>query len=215
MATDDAHTIRLEPVDSPSCPTGRTASLAPLLFGLGLATALPPAAIQAPPDVVQPTIQADALAILDSADLAVILDRLIIEIGGGRVALGEVDERLHGLVISLDVFRVTGRTGRGALVTLGVVRPDRTASGDRGATIADLWALACAALAQPAIPGRRLAGLGSDAFLAVYGGTTAQIAWVTGDRLATASVTCLDGDEDGAIAVAHAIAACLDRRLGQ
>jgi hypothetical protein len=212
MATDDVHTIRLEKVDAIGRPTGRIASLAPLLFGLGLATALPPAALQAPPDVVLPTIQADALAILDSADLAVILDRPIIEIGGGRVALGEVDERLVGLVASVNVFRVADGAGAAVLLSLGIVRQDRAVG---GATISRLWELACAALAQHAIPGGHLDGLGDDAFLAVYDGTTAQVAWLAGDHLATASVTCLAGDEDRAIAVAHAIAACLDRRLGR
>ena len=52
---------------------------------------------------------------------------------------------------------------------------------------------------------------GDDAFLAMYHGTTAQVAWMAGGRLATASVTCLAGDEHWAIAAAHAIAAFLDR----
>jgi hypothetical protein len=213
-ATDTLPTLRLDLVDATVGTTPRAAELAPLLFGLGLAMALPPAAILAPPQVVLPTIRSDAHAILDSVDLGVVLDRSIAGVGHGRVAPGEVDKRLGGLVVSLDVFRITGGTGpgAGALVSLGTVRPDPVASGDHGATTADLWRLACAALMQDAIPGGHLNGFGDDAFLAVYGGTTAQIAWMAGDHLATASVTCLAGEESWAIEAAYSIAAFLDHR---
>jgi hypothetical protein len=212
MATEDPPTFRLDITDGTARSRVRTAGLAPLLFGLGLATALPQAAILAPPHVVQPTIHADTLPILDSTDLAMILDRSIAGIGGGRVDLGEVDARLDGLVVSVNVFRVADRAGAGALVSLGIVRPDRAAG---GTTTAGLWKLACAALLQHAIPGGHLDGLGDDAFLAMHYGTTAQVAWIDGDLLATASVTCLARDEDWAIAAAHSIAAFLDRRPGR
>jgi len=215
MATDDRPTLRLDLVDAAGRATARTAGSAPLLFGLGLATALPPAAILAPPRVIQPTMRPDAHAIFDAADLAAILDRSAANVGRGRVALWEVDERLVGLVASLNIFSVAGGAGAGALVTLGIVGPDRTADGDGSATVSDLWKLACAALTQHAIPNGRLDGLGDGAFLAVYGGTTAQIAWVTGDRLATASVTCLADENTWAIEAAHSIATFLDRRRGR
>jgi len=195
------------------CATARLATLAPLLFGVGLATALPPATIVAPPGVAVPTIRADAPAILAVTTLAIVLDRSVAEVGRGRVALGEVDERLVGLAASIQVFRVAEGPGAGALVSLGVVGAGGEARhGDRATTV-HLWELACAALRQHAIPGGPLDGIGDDAFLAVYDGTTAQVAWMRGDRLATASVTCLAGDEHWAIATAHAIAALLDARL--
>ena len=58
----------------------------------------------------------------------------------------------------------------------------------------------------------RLSGLGDDAFLAVYGGLTAQVAWLTGDRLSTASVTCLTREQDWLVDAARSIAIMLDRR---
>jgi len=215
VATDDPPTLHLDLVDGTGRTTVRTAGLAPLLFGLSLAAALPLAAMLVPPDVIQPTIRSETHAILDSADLSMILGRSLVEVGRGRVALGEVDGQLHGLVASLQVFSVADETGAGALVSLSIVGPDRTAAGDGSATTADLWKLACAALMQHAIPGGHLDGLGDDAFLAVYHDTTAQIAWLAGDHLATASVTCLAGDEHWAIEAAHSIAAFLDRRRGR
>ena len=213
MATDDRPTLRLDHVDAARGTTARTARLAPLLFGLGLATALPPDAILAPPDVMQPTIRSDTHAILKSADLAAVLDRPIAEVGRARVMLGEVDARLDGLIVSIGVFRVANGAGAGALVSLGVVSPDLTASGSGSATIADLWKLACTALPLHGITGGHLDGFGDDAFLAVYHGTTAQIAWTVGDRLATASVTSLNDNEEWMIAAARSIASVLDRRL--
>jgi len=214
VATDDPPTIRLDRVDATGRATPRTAGAAPLLFGLGVAMALPPAATLARPALALPTIRSDPDAILDAVDLAAVLGRPTVEVGRGRVALAEVDERLLDLAASLQVFRVVGGTGAGSLVTLGIVGPDRAAGGDCGATTADLWALACASLMQDAIPGGHLVGFGDDAFLAVYQGTTAQLAWLVGDRLATASVTCLADESTWAIEAAHSIAAFLDRRLG-
>ena len=212
-ATDDRPGLRPAPSDAAVGAPTRTARLTPLLFGLGLATALPPATIVAPPGVAVPTIRADAPALVDAAALVIILDRSVAEVGRGRVALREVDERLVGLTASIQVFQVAEGPGAGALVSLGVVGAGGEARhGDRATTV-HLWELACAALRQHAIPGGHLDGLGDDAFLAVYDGTTAQVARMRGDRLATASVTCLAGDENWAIATAHAIAALLDARL--
>jgi hypothetical protein len=58
----------------------------------------------------------------------------------GRVKLGDIDERLGGLVVSLDVLRTI--EGGGALIGVGIVRPDPTWCGAPGATPGDLWTLA-------------------------------------------------------------------------
>ena len=211
MAPDDLPTARLGRVNVAVSTTPRAARLVPLLFGLGLATALPPAAMLAPPDAIQPTIRFDTYPILDAADLSTILARSAADVGHGHIALSEVDVRLLGLAAWVSVFRVADGAGVGSLVSVGIVTPDPTAD-DGSATVADLWKLACAALAQHAIPSGHLDGLGDDAFLAVHDGTTAQVAWLDGVRLTTASVTCLAGDEHWAIAAAHSIAALLERR---
>jgi hypothetical protein len=100
--------------------------------------------------------------------------------------LGEVDDRLGGLVLSVDVFRVI--EGGGALVGVGVIGPDPTLGGASGATPGDLWALARQALTRDGIVHEPQSGIGQDAFLATYGQGTAQAAWVTGNRVATTSV---------------------------
>ncbi len=204
IVADDATTLRLSPADDTEGATAHTPGLLTLLFELSLAVALPPAAILAPPTAVRPAVHSDPHAILNARELAAVLDRPTTEVGRGRVALGEVDRRLRGLVVWLDVFRVTDRSG--ALVCLSVVRPDPAASEDGGATTADLWALAWEALVRHGVAGQRLGGLGDDAFLAVHRGKTAQVAWVAGDRLATASVTCLAGGNEWAIEAARGIA---------
>jgi hypothetical protein len=56
-------------------------------------------------------------------------------------------------------------------------------------------------------------GAGETAFLAVYGDVTAQVAWLTGGRLATASVTSLVWEQAQTIEVARSTAVALDRRL--
>jgi hypothetical protein len=43
-----------------------------------------------------------------------------------------------------------------------------------------------------------------------YGGITTQVLWLVGDRLATASVTSLHGEEEWAIDVARSSALLLD-----
>jgi hypothetical protein len=215
LVTDDLPTARLDRTDVDRYTMSRPTGLAPLLFGVGLATALPPAAILPPPDVVQPAIRADTHIALDAADLALILDRSVADLGSGRVALSQVDTRLAGLAASVRLYRVIDGGGAGALVSIGLVSPDRAADSHTSTTVAKLWKLACLALTQHAIPGGYLDGLGDEAFLAMYLGTTAQIAWLVGDRLATASVTCLTGDEHWAIATAHTIAAFLYRSPGR
>ena len=78
----------------------------------------------------------------------------------------------------------------------------------------DLWTLACETLPLHGVASRHPSRIGDDALLVVYGGITAQVAWLSGDRLATASVTSLNGDDAWAIEAASAIALALDRRRG-
>jgi hypothetical protein len=205
-------TIRLQLADTHGQPTGQTTGVATLLFGLSLATALPPSALLMPSNAALPVVRSDAHPILSSIDLEAALGRPTMEVGRGRVALEEVDRRMRRLVVSLAVFQVTD--GSGALISLGVVTPHWTASGNDGATITDLWALAREALPRHGIAWRHSIRGGGDALLVVYGGVTAQVAWLAGDRLATASVTSLDGSENWTVEAACSIAVLLDRRLG-
>ncbi len=211
LVRDDAPTLRLDTEDDSEPTTDRTPGLLTLLFELSLGVGLPPAAILATPTAVRPAIHSDAHAILNARELAAVLNRPTTEVGRGRVALAEIDRRLRGLVAWLDVFRVADRSG--ALVSLSVVRPDPDASGDGGATTADLWALAQEALIRHGVAGQRLGGLGDDAFLAVHGGKAAQVAWVAGARLATASVTCLARDNAWMVEAARSIAVLADDEL--
>ena len=183
---------------------------APLLFGLSLAAALPSAAWVPPPHSGLRAIHPTLRPILDSLELQTALGRPVAEVGRGRIALGDVDRRLHGLSLALDVLRAD--VGRDALVTIGVVSPDR-AMIDGGATPAGLWALA-----REAIPwhgrsrGCRL-GTAADSIVVIYGCATSQVAWLAADSLATVSVTDLDGDEEQRTELAHTLACRLAPRL--
>jgi hypothetical protein len=210
MVMDTRSTPRSGPSDNPGPGTVGRLGLVTLLFGLSLATALPAAALLAPPGPGRPTVRSETDALLDPPVLTEALGRPTIEVLRGRVALGEVDRRLGGLEIALSVFQVTD--GSGGLVCLSAIKPDPDAL-DGGATAADVWDLACRALAQYGTAYERIVGIGEDAFLAIYGGVTAQVAWIDGDRLATASVTCLGCDQDWAVEGVRSIAAWLDRRL--
>jgi hypothetical protein len=119
------------------------------------------------PNAALPAVRSDPHAILSPIELAAVLGRPTAEVGRGRVALAEIDQRLHDLVVSLDVFRVTD--GSGALVSLSVVRPDQTASGASGATTVDLWALAREALPRCGGDYEYAVGVGDDALLMLYG----------------------------------------------
>jgi hypothetical protein len=221
MMPDDAPTLRLHPgldsgldlADDAEPSTEQPTGLMTMLFGLSLATALPPAAMLAPPGGARPAFRPELGAIVTPLELATILDRPAVEIWRGRVALGQVDKRLGGLEILLGVFQVTERSP--ALVCLSVIRPDSAAGGTGRATPADVWALACEALARFSVTHEPQAGIGEDAFLALYGSVTAQVAWVTGDRLATVSVTCLGGTRTWLVAAARSIAVFLDGRLAR
>jgi hypothetical protein len=212
LGLDEGPTIRLNLANDVGLPTGQTTGVATLLFGLSLATALPPSALLIPSNAALPVVRSDAHLILSSIDLEAALGRPTMEVGRGRVALEEVDRRMRRLVVSLAVFQVTD--GSGALVSLGVVTPHRTVSGNGGATITDLWTLAREALPRHGIAWRHSIRGADDALLVLYGDVTAQVAWLAGDRLATASVTSLDSSENWTVEAACSIAVLLDRRLG-
>jgi hypothetical protein len=211
MLTDDPPTLVLGLPYDPEVTTDRTTELVTLLFGLSLGTALPPAAMLPPPGAVRPAVRFDPNAIFDQSELAATLGRPAVEVWHGRVALAEMDERLGGLVVMLSVFQIAD--GSGALVCLSAVRSDPVAPPTGAATPADLWDLARRALSRYEVSHERLAGLGDHAFLAIYGGVTAQVAWLAGDRVATASVTCLARELGWAVDAARSIAPVLDRRL--
>jgi hypothetical protein len=210
MLTDDVSTPYLDLADDADPSVDRPTGHVTLLFGLSLATALPPAAILVPPGGGRPAAQSDLRPILDLLELAAVLKRPTAELWRGRVTLGQIDERLRGLETLLHVVRVID--GSGALVCLSAVSPEPAAEGT-GATPADLWEMACQALARCEIPYESQVGIGEAAFLAVYGGVTAQVAWLAGNRLATASVTSLAGEQTWAVEAARSIAVLLDRRL--
>jgi hypothetical protein len=175
-----------------------------LLFKLSLAAALPPDAIMAPPTSTGPTIHPGQAAILTVDALTARIGRPIVAAGSGRVFLREVDQRLDGLVVRLDTYRVPDEPG--VLVSIGLVTPDSEHGGRQAATARDLWFLANTALITHGVPCEHLLGIGDDAFLALHGGQTAQVAWLTGDRIATVSVTSLRSDRQWVMATARSIA---------
>jgi hypothetical protein len=184
---------------------------AALLYGLSLAVALPPAAWLTPPGSALPKIHSTVGPVLDLAAMATALLQPVAELGCARIALGEVDRRLPGLSVSLDLFRVGDR--RGALLASGVVRRDHPSSEASGTTLADLWALAREAMPRYGRVWHREPGLGVDTILVRYGRATIQLAWLGADYLATVSTTGLDGDKVGVVEMIRATARLLAARL--
>jgi hypothetical protein len=182
--------------------------IVPLLFAVNVATGLPPQALQFSPTRAWPTIRPRTHGIIEAPGLAVMLGRPVMELGRGCVVLGDVDERLRGLLVSLDVFRVIDWSG--ALVSIGVVRSDPVTPG--GTSIADLWTLAREAIVQHGIEYSAYGGVGDAAFLANFG-KTVQLAWMTGDRLATVSVSCIDGGQHWMRHATRAVAGLIESRL--
>ncbi|MFN8637139.1 MAG: hypothetical protein U0893_25100 [Chloroflexota bacterium] len=210
MVTDDAPTISLDWTDDTSATVQSPESLC-LLFGLSLATALPPAAILPPRRVAQSAVRAGRDAILQPPDLAAALGRPPAELWRGRVQVGEIDQRLHGLEMLLQIVRMPDASG--ALVCLSVVSSDPSAHGAHDASPAGLWQLAREALVLHGVPHQPQTGLGDAAVLAGYGGVTAQVVWLAGAHLATASVTSLDRETTWAARAARALAVTIDRHL--
>jgi hypothetical protein len=182
-----------------------------LLLGMSLATALPPTVLLSPPGAVRPVVRSDHHTSLDLTKLTAALDRPTAELWRGQIHLGEIDERLRGLEMRLQIVRVVD--GSGALVHLGTVSPAPATAGVPATRPIDLWRLACEAHAQSGATYGCQAGIGETAFLAVYGGVTAQVAWLASGRLATASVTSLVWEQDWTVVAARSVAVLLDHEL--
>jgi DNA-binding CsgD family transcriptional regulator len=198
-------------VDRPSddIRTGaRAARLPSLLLGLSLAAALPPDAIVAPLHAGQPVVHRASQTLVDARELETVLNRPTTLVGSGRVALGEVDARLAGLTVQLDAFRVIDQPS--ALVTVALVTREAAPAGERRCHVGDLWRLANTVLDERGIPREHLVGLGDDGFQALHGGCTAQVAWLTGDRMATVSLISLNADVSSSLDRARAIATAVD-----
>jgi hypothetical protein len=210
MLSADPPTMVLGLPDAPGPATAVTTGLETLLFGLSLAVALPPAALL-PPGTALRTVLPAPEPLLGTTELSALVGRSALETGLGRFALREVDRRLDGLEAALSLFRLTREPA--TLVCLGIVGPERAAGRPGAATVASLWALAREALPRHAVVSEDEGGVGPAALLVRYPGATIQRAWLIGDRLATVSVTSMDGDESWTKAAARSIAAALDRRL--
>lgn len=211
LGLDGDPTIHLQLANTLGHPTGQTTGVATLLFGLSLAAALPPAAMLFSPDAARPIIRPAAGPMLSPSEVEAIVGHRMKEAGRGRIALGEVDRRLSRLLLSLEVFQATDRSG--VLVCLGVIRVDSAATTVVGASPLDLWALAGEPLSRYGVAFECPIRIGDRARLVVYSGITMQIAWLSGDRLMTASVTSLTGSDAWAIESASALAIALDRQL--
>jgi hypothetical protein len=184
---------------------------AALFYGLSLAAVLPPAAWLPPAHEALPTIHPTAHTAIDVVALATSLLEPVTELGRGRIALGEVDRRLGGLSLALDLFRVGD--GRGSLIPIGVIRRDSPAGQTGGATLADLWLLARDTIPRYGRVWGCWPGPGSDAVLVRYDSATAQIAWLGADYVATVSVTSLDGDDRQTSETVHTVARLLAGHL--
>jgi hypothetical protein len=185
-------------------PTSQSVELAPLHFALSLAIMLPPQAIIAPRGPVEPVVRADPPAVRDAEAIEGVLGRSTTAVGSGHVFLDEVDQRLTGLMVRLNAYRVTDAPT--ALVSTGLVIAADTLSVGLRATARELWELAKETLDRRGQICHPVAGLGDDALLVLRGDRTAQVAWLTAGRLATVSVTSRQGDAPWAIASATTIA---------
>jgi hypothetical protein len=184
MLTDYVSSAHVDVPDDGGCLT--TSRLDTFLFGLSLALALPPKAMVAPPDVFLPTILPSVAPIVTAGEVAGVLGHAAYEVGRGQVAASEIDARLDGLRISLDVLRLSGNAE--ALIAASVVAPD-PAQPRRGlCTPHDLWALV---RSTPAERGDQRFELGVDTQLTLHADRTAQLVWLALDYLAAVSVTHL------------------------
>ncbi len=182
-----------------------------LLFELSLAAALPPDSVMTPAGAVKAVVHSSRDAIVSRETIAAVVGRPMSEARRGRVSLGEVDERLRGLGVRLEVYRV--EDGSGGLISIGLVAPEPEPTARHCATTRFLWTLAREALVAHGVPCEHLVGVGDDAYLALHGGRTAQVAWLHGERLATVSVTTMSGEKQWAIDSARFNALLATERL--
>ena len=208
MAMYDSSTTLLNSLRAQNRTAEQTPGLVTLHLALSLAMVLPPAAIVPPVHSGRPLVRSDAHVIVDAREVQAVITRPMSAVGSGRVGLGEIDRRLHGLMVRVDAFRVNDESG--AVLSIGLVSPASEHGVGRQATARDLWLLATEAFVNHAVPAEPIVGMGDVACLAHHGGGTVQVAWLTDDRLASVSVTCL-GDEpktwmiDTAISVAEVV----------
>lgn len=211
LLTDELPTLHLPPASAHRPTTPVPLQSVSLLYGLSLAMVLPPAAWLPPQNHALPAISPTPATVLAAAELQAALTRTVAEAGRGQIALREVDQRLHGLLLSLDLFRAD--QGRGVLIALGIVWQDRATSVAGGATPGDLWRLAREAIPQHGRVRPAQLCAGAESLLVLYGRATTQIAWLAPGYLATVSVTSLNGDERQATEIAYTSARLLVSRL--
>ena len=190
-----------------------TSALVTLHLALSLAMVLQPTAIVSPNQPDRPLVRSDAHVTLDAHEVEAVIDRPTIAVGSGRMSLGEVDRRLYGLTVRVDAFRVNDASG--AVISIGLVRQASDQGVRHRATPRDLWLLATEAFVSRGVSAEPLSGLGEVALLAHFGGGTAQVAWLTDDRLASVSVTCLGDEQQWMIDSASSIALVANDRLGR
>jgi hypothetical protein len=204
LAIDTTPTRLLDLAGERRSETAVPLGSATLLYGLSLAVALPPAAWRPPPNPAVPAIHPTAGNGLDLVAMTTALLQPVTELGCARIALGDLDRRLCGLSLALDLYRVGD--GRGTLVPIGVIRQVRATTEAAGATPTDLWALARAAIPRCGVVSGRRPGLGDDAIIVRYGTATVQAAWLGADFLATVSATSLVRDDGRMIETVHTVA---------
>lgn len=207
-AADHLDPHPLDAVTEGACPATPSMGLISLLFALNVATGLPPEALQFSPATAWPRVRSRTDGIIQSESLWAMLERPIINLGHGEAVLGDVDERLRGLAVLLDVYRVIDWSG--ALISIGVVSADPALPG--GTSTSDLWALAQEARVGCGIEHWTHDGIGDAACLANFG-KTMQLVWMRGDRLATVSVSCIDGGQHWMRHAVRSVATLVDNQL--
>ena len=211
LEIDGAPTRRLHSEGVCRSPARIPLGSAALLYGMSLAVALPPAAWLPPVHGGVPMVHPATGLGFDVATMAATVGAPVTEVGRGRIALGGVDRRLHGLSLALDLFRV--EVGRGVLVPIGVIRSEPATHWGGGSTPSALWRLALAAIPWYGRVRGCPSNMDADSILVLYGDATAQVAWLAADELATVSVTSLDGDQKLATEMVLTLSRLLASRL--
>jgi hypothetical protein len=190
----------------PSARASQTAELTTLLFGLSLAIVLPSESVVAPRDSSEPAIEVEPLAVVGAQAVSSVLGRTTVAVGSGHVILDQVDRRMGGLMAWINAYRLPDPPS--ALVSTGLVTDidDLPPSIGFRVTPRGLWELAKELHTQGGQNFEQVRGLGEDAFLAMRGAHTAQVAWLNGERLASVAVTSLQAEQRWVIASARALA---------
>ena len=165
---------------------------------------LPPDAIIASHVAVHPAVHAAPVSAVGAEAVGVVLGRSTVAVGAGHVLLDQVDRRLTGLMARINAYRVVDIPS--ALVSTGLVVADDAPLVGFRATPRELWDLARETLAQRGDVCEPVEGLGEAAFLTLRGAHTAQIAWITAERLATVGVTSMQAETAWVVAAVRALA---------